>query len=48
MLNKSVTIEHTLPKSSKEHIKEEFYQPTDYDFYVEKLGNLSMRNIFPK
>ncbi|MHC5674944.1 DUF262 domain-containing protein, partial [Nostoc sp.] len=39
-LNKSVTIEHILPKSSKEYIKDEFDKPTEYDSYLDKLGNL--------
>ncbi|MEH2168708.1 MAG: DUF262 domain-containing HNH endonuclease family protein [Nostoc sp.] len=39
-LNKSVTIEHILPKSSKEYIKDEFDKPIEYDSYLEKLGNL--------
>ncbi|TAE56957.1 MAG: DUF262 domain-containing protein [Nostocales cyanobacterium] len=39
-LNKSVTIEHILPKSGKENNKQEFDKPTEYDTYVEKLGNL--------
>jgi hypothetical protein len=39
-LNKSVTIEHILPKSGKENNRQEFDKPTEYDTYVEKLGNL--------
>jgi hypothetical protein len=39
-LDKSITIEHILPKSAKSEIKSIFDKPTEYDFYVGKLGNL--------
>ena len=39
-LDKSVTIEHILPKSAKELTMQEFDKSTEYNIYVEKLGNL--------
>lgn len=37
-INKSVTIEHILPKSAKKEAKNNFDKPNEYLLYVEKLG----------
>ncbi|MEG5163099.1 DUF262 domain-containing HNH endonuclease family protein [Microcoleus sp. AT3-A2] len=39
-LDKSITIEHILPKSVKPESRSKFDKPNEYGSYVEKLGNL--------
>ena len=39
-LDKSLTVEHILPKSSKLEARESFDKPIEYDLYASKLGNL--------
>jgi hypothetical protein len=39
-LDKSLTIEHILPKSANPETRKKFDKPVDYDFYASKLGNL--------
>jgi uncharacterized protein with ParB-like and HNH nuclease domain len=39
-LDKSMTIEHILPKSLKPELRSKFDKPNEYGSYVEKLGNL--------
>lgn len=39
-LDKSVTIEHILPKSPRAEIRQNFDKLTEYNLYVSKLGNL--------
>ncbi|MEG4918210.1 DUF262 domain-containing HNH endonuclease family protein [Microcoleus sp. B7-D4] len=39
-LDKSITIEHILPKSVNPELRSKFDKPTEYGSYVEKLGNL--------
>jgi uncharacterized protein with ParB-like and HNH nuclease domain len=39
-LDKSITIEHILPKSVNPELRSKFDKPNEYGSYVEKLGNL--------
>ncbi|MCA6615136.1 MAG: DUF262 domain-containing protein [Pseudanabaena sp. M090S1SP1A06QC] len=39
-LDKSLTIEHILPKSTKSGGRHNFNKPTEYNLYASKLGNL--------
>lgn len=39
-LDKSITLEHILPKSASHTLRSKFDKPIEYNSYVEKLGNL--------
>ncbi|MGB3694922.1 MAG: DUF262 domain-containing protein, partial [Spirulinaceae cyanobacterium] len=41
-LNKSIHIEHILPQSGSTELVQSFDKPAEYDFYVKKLGNLTV------
>ncbi len=41
-LDKSVHIEHILPRTPTEEVRQAFDHPLEYESYVEKLGNLTL------